>query len=337
MRAALLLAALWGCSADPLPLPTEVAVAGVPDSSAPELPLFQVLYAVETGPAPSVSLQRVRLLLWLRHLELSTAQLDLLETLRVNARERAARLTQAEQALLERNAGEESALVENLWAALSQGVDPSDASVTEIADKLKAIGHDGSRSEQLMRLRLEGIRSLLDAQTPFLRTLTPVQEGRLNDALFLLRHELDPLGTPGDFESLVGTLYDPGQFGALTQGTDLSKSGPADIGALWGDEGNGLQGHPLHDAQREVILFLAVLEPGLEDAIVAAKSLTGTEDPATASMAGPKGEPGKGVPNPAPPGAPLPDGQEPAPPGAPQPDGEPVPPPPTEPDPDPQP
>ena len=84
-------------------------------------------------------------------------------------------------------------------------------------------------------------------------------------------------------------------------------------------------------------MFLAVLEPGLEDAILAAKSLTGTEDPATASMGGPKGEPGKGVPNPAPPGAPLPDGQEPAPPGAPQPDGEPVPPPPTEPDPDPQP
>ena len=331
MRAALLLAALWGCSADPLPLPTEVAVAEVHDSTAPELPLFQVLYAVETGPAPSVSLQRVRLLLWLRHLELSSAQLELLETLRVDARERAARLTQAEQALLERNAGEEAALVENLWAALSQGAEPSDASVSEIADKLGAIGHDGSRSEQLFRLRLEGIRSLLDAQTAFLRTLTPVQEGRLNDALFLLRHQLDPLGTPGDFRALVGTLYDPGQFGALTQGTDLSKTGPADIGALWGDKGGGLQGHPLHDAQREVILFLAVLEPGLEDAIAAAKGLAGDAGPDAAASGGAAGSPGQGVPTPAPPGAPLPEGQAPAPPGAPQPDREPVPPPPTEP------
>ncbi len=334
MHFALLLAALWGCSADPLPLPTEVAVAEAHDSTAPELPLFQVLYAVETGPAPPASLQRVRLLLWLRHLELSAAQLALLETLRVDARERAARLTQAEQALLEENAGEEAALVENLWSALSQGVDPADAAVTEIADKLRSLGHDGSRSEQLLRLRLEGIRSLLDAQTSFLRTLTPVQEGRLNDALFLLRHQLDPLGTPGDFRALVGTLYDPGQFGALTQGTDLSATGPADIGALWGDEGGGLQGHPLHDAQREVILFLAVLEPGLEDAIVAARGLTGDDGPESATPGGGQGTPERGVPTPAPAGAPLPEGQQPAPPGAPQPNGAPVPPPPVEPAPE---
>lgn len=314
MRAALLAVALLGCSADPLPLPTAEAVADAQDPAPPELPLYQVLYAAETGPAPTAALQRVRLLLWLQHLELSTAQLDLLDTLRADADARAVRLREAEAALLERNADEEQRLYAALWDALSQGVDPASPAVTEIADKLRAIGHDGSRSEQLLRLRLEGIRSLMDAQRPFLRSLTPKQEGRLNDALFLLRHELDPLGTPGDFRALVGTLYDPGQFGALTQGTESSASDPVDIGALWGEDDGGLRGHPLHDAQREVILFLAVLEPGLDQAIDAARTLAaGPGDEA------PTPQPVSGGPQPAPPGAPLPSGQEPAPPGAPQP------------------
>jgi hypothetical protein len=274
MRWTLLALALVACDREPLPLPTAAAVAPATDDATERAPLYQLLYAATVGPAPTADLQRVRLLLWLRHMEMSPDQLSLLDELRAQAADRVARLEAAEAALLARTTEEEAAIYAELWAAIADGQGAGDPRLEAQADALVALGLDGTRQQELLALRMEGIRSMLDAQRPFLRTLTPLQEARLNDALFLLRHRLDPVGHPGDFRALVGTIYDPGQFAVLTRGATDASMKPLDIGGLWADDGSGLQGHPLHEAKREVLLFLALLEPGFDQAIGAARVLS---------------------------------------------------------------
>ena len=274
MRWTLLALALMACDREPLPLPTAAAVAPVAVDAAEPAPLYQLLYAAPVGPAPTAALQRVRLLLWLRHMEMSPDQLSQLDELRSQAADRAHRLERAEAALMARTSTEEEAIYAEIWAAISEGQGAGDPRLEAQAEALVALGLDGTRQQELLALRMEGIRSMLDAQRPFLRTLTPLQEARLNDALFLLRHRLDPVGHPGDFRALVGTIYDPGQFAVLTRGASDASMKPLDIGGLWTDDSSGLQGHPLHEAKREVLLFLALLEPGLDQAVEAAKVLS---------------------------------------------------------------
>ena len=92
------------------------------------------------------------------------------------------------------------------------------------------------------------------------------------DALFILRSQLDPVANPEDYRSLVGTTYEPGQYAVLTRGTGEGAREPLNIGALWTDDGE-LTGYALHEARREVLLYLLLMEPGLEEAIPRAKAL----------------------------------------------------------------
>ena len=76
------------------------------------------------------------------------------------------------------------------------------------------------------------------------------------------------LAIPGSFRTLVGSTYDPGQYAVLTRGTGEAATQPLNIGALWSDDPE-LEENTLHEAQREVLL-LALMEPGLDEAIAAA-------------------------------------------------------------------
>ena len=97
-------------------------------------------------------------------------------------------------------------------------------------------------------------------------------ESLLGDAVFFLRNRLDPIGNPGDFRALVGTIYDPGQYSVLTRGSSDWARAPLNIGALWSDE-PPIEGGALHEARREVLLYLILLEEGLNEAIEAARVL----------------------------------------------------------------
>ena len=112
----------------------------------------------------------------------------------------------------------------------------------------------------------------MEAMGDFQRSLTQTQENMIADALFFLRSRLDPVGNPGDFQALVGSTYEPGQYAVLTRGTGEEAHKPLNIGGLWSDE-PGLTGRALHNARREVLLYLALLEPGLGEAIEAARDL----------------------------------------------------------------
>ena len=67
--------------------------------------------------------------------------------------------------------------------------------------------------------QIAGITGIMDAQQSFLQNLSQEQEATVVDALFFLRHRLDPIGTPGRFGLLVGSTYEPGQYAILSKGT----------------------------------------------------------------------------------------------------------------------
>ncbi len=293
-------ALLVACGSDPLPLPTEAEVRAL--DRAAEAPLYQLLYEAPVLPESQVVQQKVRLLIWLRHMGLNTGQLDLLEALRAELVTRRRTIADRERDLAQRWEGEENIVYTELWTQLAAGVAVDAPEMTELVDRLRELRGGGERERELVTLRLEATRAALDAQGPFLRTLTPRQEQLLNDAVFFLRRRLDPVANPGDFRALVGTTYEPGQYAVLTRGLSEQLSEPLDIGGLWSD-GADERGHPLHDARREVLLMLALLEPGLEPAIAAARELAESGDPGgpTAPQPGP-GQPTP--PPPAPPGAP---------------------------------
>ena len=100
----------------------------------------------------------------------------------------------------------------------------------------------------------------------------PEQESTIVDALYFLRYQLDPIGNPTDFSLLIGNTFEPGQYAILLKGTSELAQQSGNIGGLWSDEPE-LTGRVLHEAKREVVLYLTLLEPSLEEAIRAAIAL----------------------------------------------------------------
>ena len=136
----------------------------------------------------------------------------------------------------------------------------------------------------MLELRSTSVRTILDREQTFLGTLTPKQDTLFADAIFALRHRLDPWANPGDFHELVGTVYVAGQFGTLTQPTYDPGEDHLNIGGLWSPEPEKLAGPYFQDARRDVILYMLLLEPALLDAVAAVKaerSLTQPAEPPT--------------------------------------------------------
>jgi len=310
-----LLLSLLACAPEPMPLPAEAEAAL---DRAGEPPLYRKLYDYAFLPQVQQTEQRVRLLIWLRHMAFNRYQLGLLSEL-------AAR-TERERADVERLAGElvaehepaVAAVYDELWEAMLAGKSEDELAI--IGDKLDA---SRLREADLLDLRARSVRTLIDAQKPFLGTLTPKQEALFADATFLLRHRLDPYANPGDFRALIGTIYYAGDFGMLTKPTFNPDEDHLNIGGLWSEEPTELAGAHFPNARREVVLYMVLLEPALPTAIEAATRLrvsSGIAEPGAAgatlgaTAGGLPAPSGVGEPVPGVPGAPVP-----APPGAPNP------------------
>ena len=259
---------MMGCTPEPKPLPTEAAVASLDRSTQP--PLYQMLYDAPALPGSQAQQQQVRILIWLRHLSLDTAQLKRLEELRVVAADRRRRIQEAEAEIARKWEPQENQVYMRIWDELQAGTSVDDPAMGELTEKMRELRAGGERERELLKLRLQGIRAVLEAQQPFLATLSPEQEALLTDAVFFLRNHLDPIGNPGDFRALVGSIYDPGQYAVLTRGSSEWARAPLNIGALWSDE-PPLEGGALHEARREVLLYLVLLEPALQPALQAAQ------------------------------------------------------------------
>ncbi|MEN9785985.1 MAG: hypothetical protein RLZZ299_1249 [Pseudomonadota bacterium] len=324
-----LLYLLLACAPAPLPLPSESGAAAVDRAAEPAL--YRALYDYAFLPETQDAEQRVRLLIWLRHLGFNRYQLGLLQQLHARvARERAA-LEQAQEAAVAAHEPEVRAVYDRLWEGLSQGV--SEADLERLAGGLDVAR---AREADLLQLRAQSVRAILDAIEPFGKTLTPRQEALVSDATFALRHRLDPYANPGDFRALVGTVSAVGVFGSLTRPMFDPNEDFLDIGGLWSRDAGRTEQARFPDVQREVVLYMVLLEPMLPVALDAALALRAADEaaapPAQAAAAGVPGADGAagavapgaaapGIPEePAPgiPDAPEPVAPEPPPPAPPE-------------------
>ncbi len=339
-----LLVLLFACAPAPMPLPAETESAV---DRATEPPLYRKLYDYAFLPEVQEREQRVRLLIWLRHMEFNRYQLGLLSELAARTERERLDVERLAREIVDEHEPAVGAVYDQLWEAMIAGATESDLAV--IGDKLDTAR---IREADLLDLRARSVRTLLEAQQPFMRTLTPTQEALFADATFLLRHRLDPYANPGDFRALVGTIYYAGDFGMLTKPTFNPDEDHLNIGGLWSEEPAELAGAHFPNARREVVLYMVLLEPSLPMALEAATRLR-----ATSGATEPTGPVGAGVgavevqldanglpmpsivpgsPTPAAPGSPqpgapagptpvMPTAPTPAPPGEPKP-GVPVPP-----------
>ncbi len=277
---ALLLAPLLGlgCVDPPLPLPAAAAAMALDRAAQP--PLYRKLYDYAFLPEVQEREQRVRLLIWLRYMAFTRYQLDLLGELAARTLREREDVERVERELLLKHEPAVGGVYDALWAAMERGASEDElAAIGEGLDTVRV------REGDLLELRARSVRALLDAQTPFLRTLTPTQEALFADATFLLRHRLDPYANPGDFRALIGTIYYAGDFGNLNKTTFDPGEDHLNIGGLWSEEPAELAGAHFPDARREVVLYMVLLEPMLPVALDAAARLraqSGATDPSPA-------------------------------------------------------
>ena len=268
-----LMAALSACGQAPQPLPSQKAAQEADEAMDRTTypPLVQMLYDYAFMPKAQYRQQRVRLLIWLKHMELGAYQLRALGELSARANAERQRIEATQGEVVAKYEPELVATYDQLWDKLAAGAALDDPALVEAAKPLLEQSAEQARSEELLALRAQGVRTVLEAERPWLATLSPKQEALLTDSLFLLRHRLDPYANPGDFRALVGTVFSAGDYGTLTRGSFKPEDDQLDLARLWSESGKDeISGPVFNDARRELILYMVLLEPALPEAIAAA-------------------------------------------------------------------
>jgi hypothetical protein len=266
-----------GCIADPDPLPTHLLVAGankqIERSSEPAL--YQMLYDYAFLPEIQHAEQRVRILLWLQRINLGDYQLAGLQELGEQVKKEHAALEARHRAIVEDYEPRLLPAYQALWDGLQSGASISDAALEESAQALLVEKLQNSRESELFAARTQAISGILDLCRTWLEGLRHEQEIPFADALFFLRHRLDPYANPGDFQSLVGTIFVAGDWGTLTRGAESfqQKRDHLNLGGLWSDKAlEELEGPVFNDIRRETVLYMILLEPALGEAVQAARN-----------------------------------------------------------------
>jgi hypothetical protein len=265
------------CNTEPDPLPTEMRVAGANAriDRAGQPALYQLLYDYAFLPEVQHREQRVRILIWLVHAEVSAYQLQSLWVLSQEVSAEKARIEEAQRAIVERYESEVGKTYDAIWSALRSGEALESEALESSAGTLLTQKLQLSRERELLELRVQGIQGIMEMEQSWLASLTPKQEILLADALFFLRHRLDPYANPGDFQSMIGSVFIAGDWGTLTRGTYDREKDHLNLGGLWSDMAiEELQGPVFNDLRRELVLYMILLEPALPDAIEAALALT---------------------------------------------------------------
>lgn len=259
-----------GCVTEPEPLPTALQVSaaeGRMDRSV-HPPLYQMLYDYSFLPEVQHKEQRVRLLIWLRHMQLSEWQLRSLKDLAAKVTAEGERIRATQAAVVQAYEPKVGRIYDTLWEQLQSGAELDDAQIEAAAGGLLGARLQHAREKELLDLRLQSVRTVQELEREWLNSLDPRQEAVLVDAIFLLRHRLDPYANPGDFHQLVGTIYVAGEWGTLTRGSYNAETDHLNIGGLWSDVAmSDYEGPVFNDARRAILLYMALLEPALPEAV----------------------------------------------------------------------
>jgi hypothetical protein len=290
----LLLLPMIGCKVDePSKLPTAERVGAAEREMARSVhpPLYQLLYDYSFLPEVQFKGQRVRLLIWLRHMRLSEWQLRSLKDLAGKVTAERERIGAAQAAVVQSYEPKVGRVYDTLWEQLQNGGELDAQQIEEAAGALLGARLQHSREKELLELRIQGVRSVKEMEREWLNSLDPRQEAVLVDAIFLLRHRLDPYANPGDFRQLVGSIYVAGEWGSLTRGSFNPETDHLNIGGLWSEVAmDDYEGPIFNDARREILLYMALLEPALPTAVDAAltalKNQENQENPGAGAVLG---------------------------------------------------
>lgn len=271
----LLFFALWlgGCGA-----PAEVPPTPEDLPPAPTPPLAEALYAGELGLAAEPLGDRVRILLWLRSLELDAAELEALReaSLRVRAAEAEARAARAA------TGAEELARLGPAYEALARALAAGRPGDAEAAAAAEAITRARVGLPDPRAARAAWVRGALDEAARWAVTLDERQRAGMASALFFLRKRVSSDLTPELYTDLLGNPWQAGDFASLRR----SRSGEQehlDPGALFTLEGGGTDlTENLDGLKLEVLVAVALAHPGLAPAV---EVLQGRRDPLDLSEA----------------------------------------------------
>ncbi len=235
----------------------------------PDIKLYQLLYDYEVTEPLSTLGQKVRILIWIRYMDLSTAQQELLLALARKFRERRAVVERETRAITEAYERRLEPIYERIYQEVTRPV-PDQKVLDELARELHGVIIAHSAADELHTMRVRMLRTVLSDETSFLHSLSPEQEEKLVTSLFFLRQEVDPFANPQTYRDIIGPTWNAGDFSSL-----LKRSRPRNdhlnIGGLWGldlDEENRIN---YADIRRPIVLFYVLkqdaLVPALEESL----------------------------------------------------------------------
>lgn len=269
MRARLLVCCLaLGCGASTAP--PEPSRAGA--AQAPPLPLAEVLYAGELGPQAEALGDRVRILVWLRSLELSPEELESLRQASLRVRAAGAAAAAQREQVGQRELERLVPAYETLARALAAGpVDEAEAAA--LAAEIRA-ARDGL--EDPRAVRAAGVADALGEAARWSETLDERQRRGMANALFFLRDRVGLDSAPGLYEDLLGTPWQPGDFASLRRSRS-GEQGQLDVGGLFTlDGGRQDVTENLDGLKLTALTVIALGHPGLAPAV---EVLQGRRDP----------------------------------------------------------
>jgi len=234
-----------------------------PPANSAVSPLVEVLYGGETGAEAQLQGDRIRLLVWLRSLELSPQDLARLHE--------ATALTQAlhrqlESEIAAASAAEQAALSAP-YTALEQALVRGDLA-DEASDSF-------SRQIQAARVDLVDPRerkarfadAVLSEASGVLGGWKSEQRVQVADALFVLRESLGEGSTPAAFAHLLGPAWRDNEFSTTRRSASPPDMDHLDIGGLWTlDAGKTNRATRIQADQQLVILALVLAHPATEGA-----------------------------------------------------------------------
>jgi hypothetical protein len=242
--------------------------AGPPAASEPgQQRLFQLLYAGEYGDAAWARGQRARVMMWLATMEFSAEELSGLAELAGQVQKLAEEDRSLHAALDSREQAAYGPIYAELEARLMAGK-LSDPELQDLAERLEAARQGVLAEEDPWKAHLTRVQALLDAVTPWARSLNATRRAKLGESRYFLARRAAPLLNPAEYASLVGMVWDGGDFSSMALTGRPMEQRHMDIGGLWSLE--ALRSPPsayLLERQVQAILVLALLEPALPEAL----------------------------------------------------------------------
>jgi len=225
--------------------------------------LVEVLYGGETGAEARMQGDRIRLLVWLRSLALSTAELARLQ----EAATRVRALHDQLSSDLFAAAGAEQTALSAPYAALEQALvagDLSDEALSAFSQQIEA-ARVGLVDPRVRKARFAD--AVLEESQRVLDAWDPAQRSGVADALFVLRDSVGEGSTPEAFEHLLGPAWKTEDFSTTRRSASPPAMGHLDIGGLWTlDAGATDRSVRIQADQQLVILALVLAHPATEGA-----------------------------------------------------------------------